>query len=108
MSNKINKNKYNELFKKTDREKEHAELFKLAIINFNNKEYKSSYNSFNSIAYYYYESSYKILAKYLLALLYKDGLGITRNLNEAKSLYIEVSENESIHKKDAEKILKNW
>ncbi|CAG8839157.1 16554_t:CDS:1, partial [Gigaspora margarita] len=95
--------------KKLSYEQEFKKLFNGAIEAYKRHEFKTSYNSFQSVTFGHKIENTELAfnAKYFLAIHLMYGLGVSKNPNEALRLFKEVSESNSKHKNDAKEHLKN-
>ncbi|CAG8840926.1 8530_t:CDS:1, partial [Gigaspora margarita] len=85
------------------REQEFKKLFKGAIEAYKRHEFKTFYNSFQSVAFEHKMENTELAfdAKYFLAIHLIYGFGVSKNPNEALRLFKEVSESNSKHKNEA-------
>ncbi|CAG8719254.1 6040_t:CDS:1 [Gigaspora margarita] len=95
--------------KELSREQEFKKLFKGAIEAYKSHEFKTSYNSFQSVTFGHKIENTKLAfdAKYFLAIHLMYGFGVSKNPNKALRLFKEVSKSNSKHKNEAKKCLKN-
>ncbi|KAF0400567.1 hypothetical protein F8M41_009548 [Gigaspora margarita] len=90
-------------------EQEYKKLFKGATKTYKSKKFKTSYNSYHSVTFGYKIQNTELAydAKYFLAIHLMNGLGVSKNPNEALGLFKEVSESNSKYKNEARNILNN-
>ncbi|CAG8823575.1 19723_t:CDS:1, partial [Racocetra persica] len=91
-------------------EQEFKKLFKRAIKAYESQEFKTSYNSFQSVAFgpKIENTVLAFDAKYFLAIHLMFGLGVSQNPNAALRLFNEVSKSNSKYKNEAKERFDVW